>query len=190
MKRPYRIFAAVSDEASEGWIWFKDPSFPTRTIVKVRNPKTGRIVFCESRQIDANFVEGYNERPHTQNIEDNAEALVISAWYRDALGGFETTCQSKKQVELDITPARIRVEFGVWGSLRAACHQPNIAVRVGTRLGVLGAWLGLVALVPALLELIGLKAGCRVSSLILIAVAVGFAIPGYLVCRGVKHPEP
>jgi hypothetical protein len=186
MIRPYRVFAALSDEASEGWIWFKAPPFPTRTIVKACNPKTGHIVFCESHQLDDNFVTKYNAQRRTQKIEVQAEALVISAWYRDALGGFETTCQSGRQVELDITQSR----FGAWCSLRAACHQPDIAVRVGTRLGVLGAWLGLVGLAPALLELIGLKARCRVSSLILIAVAVGFAIPGVWVCRGVTHPEP
>jgi len=186
MKKSYRILAAQSDESNEGWIWFKDPKIPTRTIVKVRNTRTGHVVYCQSRQIDDNFVMQYDAGAQRQKIKGEVnEVLVISAWYRDALGGFETTCRSGKPVELEITPARVRVDFGGWGSLRAACHQPDIAVRVGTRLGVLGTWLGLVGLMAVLLEITGLDIVCRAYSLL--AVSVVFAIPCIMVCRGVRH---
>lgn len=180
MEKPYIIFAALSDQANEGWIWFCNPPFHTRTVVRVRHPKTGRVVFCESRKIDRNFLAQYKQS--ALEIENPDEALVMSEWYRNALGGFATTIMSGDHVKLDITPAKIPV----WRSLRASCHHPDIAVRVGTRLGVLGAWLGLVGLVPALLELTNLNRGWRVSSLI--AVAVAGAIVGSLACQGVKPP--
>lgn len=180
MENPYTIFAALSDQTNEGWVWFSNPPLHTRTIVRVHHPKTGRVVFCESRKIDPNFLTQYKQQK--QGIEKPDEALVISEWYRDALGGFPTTKMSGDQVKLDITPAQIPG----WRSLRASCHHPDNAVRVGTRLGVLGTWLGLVSLVPALLELANLNSGCRVSSLITVAV-VG-AIVGSLACRGVKPP--
>ncbi len=182
MEKPYTIFAALSNETNEGWIWFSKPPLHTRTIVRVHNSQTRRVVFCESREIDYNFLTQYNERRHTQKITNPDEALVISEWYRDALGGFAPS-KSGEQVKLDITQAQIPV----WRSLRACCHHPHIAVRVGTRLGVLSAWLGLIGLGAALLELTAIKGGCRVSSLI--AVAVVGAIIGWLACRGVEPPN-
>jgi hypothetical protein len=133
MEKPYTVFAALSDQANEGWIWFCNPLLHTRTIVKVCHSKTGRVVFCESRKIDPNFLVQY--RQSAREIMNPDEALVISEWYRDALGGFATTSSGGDKVKLDITPAQIPG----WRSLRASCHHPDIAVRVGTRLGVLGA---------------------------------------------------
>jgi hypothetical protein len=180
MERSYTVFAALSDQTNEGWIWFRNPSLHTRTIVRVRHPETDRVVFCESRKIDSNFLAQYKQS--AREIKNPDGAIVISEWYRNALGGFATSGMSGDQVKLDITRAKIPV----WGSLRASCHHPDIAVRVGTRLGVLGAWLGLVGLVPALMDLTELHRGCRAS--FLIAVAVVGAIVGSLACRGVKPP--
>jgi hypothetical protein len=180
MERSYTVFAALSDQTNEGWIWLHNPSLHTRTIVRVRHLETDRVVFCESRKIDSNFLAQYMQS--AREIKNPDGALVISEWYRNALGGFATSGMSGDQVKLDITRAKIPV----WRSLRASCHHPDIAVRVGTRLGVLGAWLGLVGLVPAVLELTELNRSCRASFLIAIAVAGAFV--GSLACRGVKPP--
>jgi hypothetical protein len=179
MKKAYTIYAALSDEANEGWIWFSCPPIRTRTIVKVYHPKNNRAIFCVSRNIDPNFRTQYNDRQHTLNIQNSCEALVISQWYRDALGDFET---KKGQVELEITPARI---WG-WRSIRACCHHPEIAVRVGTRLGVLGAWLGIIGLAAALLNMADIKGSLGVIILITLAALGG--VVGSIVCRGVKRP--
>jgi len=173
MRKNYTVFAALSDEANVGWIWFSCPQIPTRTVVKVHHPKTGRTVFCESRKIDPNFLKLYNGKGHTLKIQNGCEALVISEWYRNALGGFAT----KEKVDLEITQSKCRA----WGSLRASCQHPDISVRVGTRLGVLGAWLGITGLAAALLDL---KNCYGVSSLSVVAL-VG-AIFGCLACRGAK----
>lgn len=176
MEKPYKIFAALSDESNVGWIWFGCPPLPTRTIIKVRHPQNRRVVYCESRKIDCNFVTKYNNPPR-KNIADSCEALVLSEWYRNALGGFATTGISGDHVNLDITAAKIPI----WKSIRACCHHPDIAVRVGTRLGVLGAWLGLVSLVAAMPEY------CH-RDFDLIAVAVVGAI-GIFACWPVRRPK-
>jgi hypothetical protein len=181
VEKPYRIYAALSDETNAGWIWFSCPPLPTRTIVKVRHPKNSRVVYCESRKIDHNFVREYNKPPRT-NIDNSCEALVLSEWYRNALGGFATSSMSGDQVKLEITTAQIPV----LRSLRACCHHPDIAVRVGTRLGVLGTWLGLVGLVAALPELATLNSCYRVF--FLIAVTVVGAVVGIPACLGVRPP--
>ena len=178
MKKPYRIFAAISEETNAGWIWFGCPALPTRTIVRVWHPKNRRFVYCESRKIDDNFVTKYNQ-PSRRHIDKKCEALIISEWYRNALGGFSTGREYEDQVTLEIKPAQIPV----WRSLRACCHHPDIAVRVGTRLGVLATWLGIVALMAALPKL---NSFYRVS--FLIAVAIVGAILGILACLGVKPP--
>ncbi len=177
MNKTYTIFAALSDETNEGWVWFRSPSLPTRTIVKIYCRATNRTVFCESRKIDPNFVKQHNDRPHTAKIASTCEPLVISEWYRNALGGFAT----KSGVELEITQPRIPV----WRDLRVSCHHPQIAVRLATRLGVLGTWLGNVGLTAALLDLKSCLGG-----LLLIAVAVIGAAIGFIACRGPNPPNP
>ncbi len=174
MKKAYTIFAALSDEANEGWVWFGCPSLPARTIVKVHCPRTHRTVYCESRRIDPNFKCKYNETPR-QYIQNPCESLVIGEWYRNALGGIAT----KQVVELDITPARVPA----WSGIRASCQHPQIVVRVGTRLGALGAWLGLVGFAAALLDH---NSDCGILSLI--AVALVGAVVGGLACSGTQPP--
>jgi hypothetical protein len=182
MEKLYTIFAAISDETNEGWIWLSDPPLPPRTVVRVYDPVSGRVVFCETRSIDDNFRRQYNKREQTKKIDNSLEALVVSEWYRNALGGFATTAKSNNQVKLNITPAGMPG----WRSLRASCNHPDLAVRVGTRLGVLGAWLGLVGLIPPLFDIARIQGVCRVQYLI--AVAVVGAIIGILACRGVRRP--
>src|SRR5690349_18729503 len=108
MKKSYVIYAALADQTDKGWVWFKDPELPTRTIVKVYNPASGRKVFCESRKIDNNFRNAYNKDPRaTIANQDCDKALVMSEWYRCALGVFGTTKRTGQEVELGITKARI-----------------------------------------------------------------------------------
>lgn len=93
----------------------------------------------------------YNEPPRYYLIE--ADTLVMSQWYRDALVGFEPSNEDNTTglVDLRITPLCWPLRW--WGSLRAAAHHPELVVRIGMTLGVLGAGLGLVALIPSLLEI-------------------------------------
>jgi hypothetical protein len=93
MKRNFAVYAASADDANEGWIWF-NLDLPTRTIVKVTNDGARRSVYCVSRQIDENFLKNYNKQPRADIRRDLPDAVVMSQWYRDALGGVVTTARS------------------------------------------------------------------------------------------------
>jgi hypothetical protein len=146
--RSYIVRAALRDEANEGWIWAD--GFPSRTVVKITNHeergwalRRPPSVVCEVRQFDRNFIGHYNSGPRYLIPENERQpTLVLSQWYRDALGGFGTTAEDdvKGRVRLVVKPMRMPG----WRSLRAACQHPDIVVRLGTRLGVLGTWLGVV----------------------------------------------
>ena len=146
----YIIRAARDEEANDGWIWM---ALPSRTVVRIKNPSARRHVYCQVRDIrDPNFLKRYN----TSNagriaISHPCETMVISNWYRDALGGFNTTGKDNEtgRVGLDVKP----VQRWGWEALRAASHHPDIVVRLGVRLGVLGAWLGILGLIFGLTPL-------------------------------------
>ncbi|MGA8151608.1 MAG: hypothetical protein WB952_11710 [Terriglobales bacterium] len=172
----YSIYAALTEEDNEGWVWIQRPDLPTRTLVKVRNPTSGRTIFCAARHIDDNFLKKYNGREGTIKIDDASKALVISEWYRDALGGIETSHHASG-VSLIVTEAKFRF----WRNVRAACHHPDFVARVGTRLGILGVWLGLVAFVPPILDLGPFH---RCSKLAFLAATAGlFAFVAWLAGR-------
>ena len=172
----YKIWAALAEEENEGWVWFTEPALEPRTLVKIHNPKNGRTIFCQSRHIETNFLTRYNEKNHTLKINDGepAKALVISAWYRDALGGLET------QSEVCLCVSRLRTPL--WRDLRVACHHPDIVARIGTRLGILGVWLGLVSLLPAILDFADLERCAKAA--VFLAFAALFAAIGYIMGRG------
>ncbi|MGB8495641.1 MAG: hypothetical protein WCE53_14665 [Candidatus Acidiferrum sp.] len=180
MQELYTIHPASVNETNEGWVWFKEPDLPSRTIVKIENVGTRYYVFCESRKIDAYFIENYR-KTRCPELENPDDSLFISEWFRNALGGFDPTSHSKKKVLLNVTP----MKSWRWNSLRAASHHPNIVARLGTRLGVVGVWLGVVALAPIILEFTGWP---KCSKLIALTVfALVLAVVGVHMCRGVNR---
>jgi hypothetical protein len=171
----YKIYAALAEEENEGWVWLKDQNLTTRTPIKIHNPVSGRSVFCVSRRIDPNFLKRYKDGPHTCEIQgaDEEKALVISEWYRDALGGLD----ARKEVMLHIS----KLKVPIWRELRAACHHPDLIARIGTRLGVLGAWLGVIGVTAPALEYLD-PSRCM-SLYIFSVIALVAAIFGLLACR-------
>jgi hypothetical protein len=143
----FAVYAAIADESNEGWIWlYSANQLPTRTIVKITNVDTDRSVYCVSRRVDENF-----QRLSTKQLP--LDTVVMSQWYRDALGIVETTIKSGQRTRLTI-----RVPWQPWDSIRAACQHPDVVACIGTRLGVIGAWLGLIGLVPPAFISRGVKA--------------------------------
>lgn len=180
MGKLYTIYPASEAEINEGWVWLKVPDLPSRTIVKIQNG--GHSVFCEYRKIDSYFIENCKDDRHIE-LKDPNDALFIGAWYRDALGGFEPTSHSGNQISLDVTPGLIPV----WSSLRAASHHPDFVARLGTRLGVVGTWLGIVALTPTVLEFTEWPKYSKL--IVLIVFAVALAIVCVSACWGVTRPK-
>ena len=94
----YIIRAALAEEANEGWVWLETKR-PSRSVVKIKDCVTKHTVFCQIRKLDGNFIKKYNKNPSTINITNSSKTIVMSEWYRDALGGFPTTYKSKNKKE-------------------------------------------------------------------------------------------
>ena len=183
----FSIRAALSDDLKEGWVWVQTPSnrsldsqLEPRRIVKISRRSPRRSVYVEVRKIDRNFRERYNHKPRIQ-ISDQRDTLVIAEWYRDALGIFETTQSDNETGTVRLTVQRCNGR--IWPSIRAACHHPDITVRLGTRLGLCGVWLGLVGASLGLLSVDAL--GCfPYRDEIVLGVVVVLAIFGLLASQG------
>lgn len=129
-----KLFAALREDTQQGWVWLQDPSLPARSVVKIKSSDNGKTVYCESLQIDANFLSAYNKSPRI-TISNPQDALVISGWYRAALGGLPT----QSDVSLEIKPCN-----SWWGKFKACIHHPQTVVRVAAWLGLISVALGLL----------------------------------------------
>ena len=125
-----KLFAALREDTQQGWVWLQDPGLPARSIVKIKNTANGKIVYCESLQIDQNFLSAYNQSPRI-TITKPQDVIVINGWYRAALGGLST----QTDVSLNIKPCN-----SWWGKFKACTHHPQTVVRVA-------AWLGLISVI-------------------------------------------
>jgi hypothetical protein len=137
----YKIFAALQEETTSGWVWLAKPEFVPHRIIYIRNKQTHKKIYCECRVLDENFRQVYNDRPRTKELAhaDVSHALVIGDWYRAALGIPETGIE----VELTIDQPWL----SAWPSIKAGTQHPDPNVRLANRLGILGTWLGIVGIV-------------------------------------------
>lgn len=170
----YRVFAALHEDTDKGWAWVSlGKRFESRTTIRITREFGGRkrTVYCEYREIDANFVKTYDSRedtacmyfadhvaakrakPEDVQLAQLGDIAVISKWYRRALGDFETTKRGGGHQKLSFDEPCARW----WRDLRAACQHPEPGMRVATKIAVLGAWLGVTALLPAIVEADPLK---------------------------------
>ncbi|HKV27040.1 MAG TPA: hypothetical protein VJN90_02040 [Candidatus Acidoferrales bacterium] len=144
----YTVYAALHEETDKGWVWLKIDGAVPRTTIKLvkKGSGDGHTVYCEYRELDKRFVKRYNEHAERFPLPDETNEwkniLVISDWYRRALGG--VTLQ--KSIDLEI----IKPRWLHWADVRAACHHPEPGVRVAMRLAVFGTWLALSAFLFAL----------------------------------------
>lgn len=185
----YIIRAALHDEENQGWVWMD--GYPSRSVVQIIDSKTHGTVFCQVREVDDNFIKWYNQ-PGRIPITSRQQTIVMSGWYRGALGFLETTGDDNKtnRRELDVQPAGM----SAWAGLRAASHHPDLVVRLSTRLGVLGTWLGIVGLVaglaPLLVQMFDSDAAAKWATIVTaFAIVIGTGILGGIVCRGARRPS-
>ncbi len=132
-----KIYAARRDDVNEGFVWLKRPGLPSRSIVRIKNPASGKRVYCEALQIDENFLREYN-RPPRLAIHSPESAVVMSGWFRTRLGNLAT----QQDYPLDVV-----VCGSWWAKLRACMHHPQIVVRVAVWLGVLSVGLGVLGVI-------------------------------------------
>lgn len=180
----YIILAALREEMNDGWVWLD--GFPSRTVIEIKNLNTGCSVICQARKLDDNYIERYNRDPRRLKVEMDNNTIVMSGWYRDALGISQTTKDDIKTGKATLSVSRYE---GCCGHLRAACHHPDVVVRLGARLGALGVWLGLLGVGLGALSLVHAD-GCGrwLSSGIGVIL---FMLAAFLwwCCRGPKMPN-
>lgn len=201
----YSVFSALHEETDKGWVWAlleEAEGFRSRMTIKISH--AGRSVYCEYRTIDTNFVKRYDCSDHTKcmyfknkeeakhesvnDLTSLREVIVISDWYRKALGDFGTTWKTGERQKLAISKPRC----ALWADLRAACQHPEPGVRVATRVAILGTWLGVTALLPALVEIESVKsyllAHCvRQPESYALALSLLFGICCFFAGRGVSR---
>ena len=138
-----KVYASLGDDIGEGFVWLKNPGLPPRCVVKIRNPATKKVVFCEALQFEENFLKKYNATPRMP-ITDPESAIVMNAWYRARPGGLDT----QKEHSLEVANAN-----WWWGKLRSGVHHPQVIVRVAVWLGVVSVVLGSVGVAPGVVSL-------------------------------------
>jgi hypothetical protein len=145
-----KISAAMHDEIDKGWIWLLlDEGFSSRMTIKISHGE--KSIHCEYRKIDANFVKVYHRDKECGNskIELDPQYVVISDWYRKALGIKGTTHELPSQeIALTIT----RPSWRWLADLMAGCQHPEPGARVATQIAIWGIWLGFAGLFPVLLD--------------------------------------
>ena len=139
MNKKYKIFAALHEEANEGWVWIPKGIVPSgSTWICLKNTQNERKVYCSCRIIDKNFQEYYNdENRRTYKINKNDNHIVISCYYRNKLG-----LESNYEYELDITHTRNPINW-----IRALVHHPNNAIQVATCLAIFSIIIGFISIV-------------------------------------------
>jgi len=134
-----KIYPSLAEHIGEGFVWLQQPGLPARRIVKITRGDSRRSVFCEGLQLDRNFLHRYNQSPRSP-IEKPDSSIVMSAWYREGLGGLETQREY---------PLEIAVANSIYGQIRAGLGHPEVVVRVAVKLGILSVALGVVSVVLA-----------------------------------------
>ncbi|MGA2157536.1 MAG: hypothetical protein ABSH37_24270, partial [Bryobacteraceae bacterium] len=117
------------------------------------------------------------------DLDKVRDVIVISDWYRKALGGFETGGPQHLTI--------CKPWCSQWADLRAACQHPEPGVRVATRVAILGTWLGVAAFLSALAEVAPVKCwlehSIRYPALYALVLAALFGVWCLIAGRGVKH---
>ncbi len=45
-----KVFASLSEDINNGWVWLPEKIVNERCIVKIKNVESGKTVFCEALQ--------------------------------------------------------------------------------------------------------------------------------------------
>ena len=93
-----KVFASLSEDINNGWVWVPENLFGKRTVVQIKNRNSRKVVFCEALQIGENYLKRYNTNDRTHRISDKNSFIVISEWYRKKLGIPET----QTEIELGV----------------------------------------------------------------------------------------
>lgn len=194
MTKGFHICKARANETDEGWVWLTT-ILPSRTVIRVERTGMRRHVYCQLRQLDKDYISDYERKISTMPTGDWNNRIVMNQWYRDALVIGDMTSERREALTmLTICPDLTQTLpgwyplVGWWCSIRATCQHPNIVVRVGTRLGILGAWLGFISLLPITFNMVGVSNHCAAFGPLFLILATASGILAVKAGWGVGAP--
>jgi hypothetical protein len=132
-----KVFASLSEDINNGWVWLPASIVPKRIVVKVQNLDNKKAVHCEALPIGNNFTTRYNDATNTNKISDSNSCIVLNEWYREKLGIDSTQTEHEFRVITADNP---------YGHFRASLSHPQIVVRLAMELGFIGLILGIISL--------------------------------------------
>ena len=136
----YHIFAALHEEAKDGWVWLSPATVLTADFVRIRNPRVNKLIVCEGRAVDRNFRNFYQSREGTVALPDSGNFVVMNAAFRAQL----EILQSELPLEIDGTTS-IKDRY-----LRALLHHPDAAIRLSATLALVSLAIGFLGLIATL----------------------------------------
>lgn len=122
-----RVFASLSEDINNGWIWLPEGIINERIVIRLKNVNSGKTVYCEAIAMGVNYLARYNENKNTVKIYDYQKAIVMNEWYRKKL----SIPSTQIDIEFDVTK-----KDNLWGYLRASLHHPQIVVRLAMGLAI------------------------------------------------------
>lgn len=55
----YYIYASLREDINSGWVWLEKPNLESRSVIKIKNLKNSKQIYCEALIIDDNFKKHY-----------------------------------------------------------------------------------------------------------------------------------
>lgn len=130
-----KVFASLAEDINNGWVWLPESLVGERTVIRIKNKNSGKVVYCEALQIGENYLKRYNTNDRTYRINDKNASIAMSEWYRKKLGITKT----QEEIEFDVV-----TRDNPWGHLRASLHHPQIVVRLAMELAIISVVLGAI----------------------------------------------
>lgn len=130
-----KVFASLAEDINNGWVWVPDSLVGNRTVIRVKNKNSGKVIYCEALQIGENYLKRYNTNDRTYRISDKNASIAMSEWYRKKLGITKT----QEEIEFDVA-----TKDNPWGHLRASLQHPQIVVRLAMELAIISIVLGAI----------------------------------------------
>jgi hypothetical protein len=156
----FEVRPALVENIDSGSVWVTLSSeIPSRSVVKISKKAPGKEkaknIYCEALAVGAHFVERYNS-DHVESLRlavtfdpsskralpdsDGKGLIFLSASYRTRLGG------TKEFEEFEDHELSVSRADGWFGRTRACLQHPQVSVRLGTVLGLLGFGLGILGI--------------------------------------------
>lgn len=145
MIKEVNVKASKLEDVNSSFIWGVNLVNSSREIYRIKNISNNKAVWVEVINATSNFIENYNKRSNTRNIDKSEVCLVASEWYRVKLGLNKNINQQIK-VKKTFLPNFLK-------TFLASKDHPDSNVRLATYLAIISVILGFIGSYPVFKEL-------------------------------------